>query len=196
MRVGLLGGTFDPIHLGHLRAAENAREALGLDRVAFVPAGLPPHRARPASPALDRFAMVSLATAAHPAFVAWDVELRREGPSYTVDTVSGVLDERPSDTVVVIVGADTYPEMATWRDPERLFALCTVAVVARPGEGSAGDSPLRAPYPGARGVESVSGPALPISSTQIRTRVREGRSVRYLVPDAVADYIAKRGLYA
>jgi nicotinate-nucleotide adenylyltransferase len=195
VKIGLLGGTFDPIHLGHLRAAENAREALGLERVAFVPAGQPPHRARPASPALDRFAMVSLATAGHPAFVAWDVELRRDGPSYTVDTVSRVLDERPSDVVVVIVGADTYPEMATWREPERLFALCTVAVVARPGESATG-SPLRAPFPGARGVESVPGPALPVSSTEIRQRVRDGRSVRYLVPDAVADYIAKRGLYA
>jgi nicotinate-nucleotide adenylyltransferase len=196
VKIGLLGGTFDPIHLGHLRAAESAREALGLARVAFVPAGLPPHRARPASPALDRFAMVALATAAHPDFVAWDLELGRDGPSYTVDTVSRVLDESPSDQVVGIVGADTYPEMATWREPERLFALCTVAVVARPGEATGNGAPLRAPYPGARGVASVSGPGLPISSTEIRQRVREGRSVRYLVPDAVADYIAKRGLYA
>jgi len=196
VKIGLLGGTFDPIHLGHLRAAENAREALRLEQVAFVPAGLPPHRPRPASSALDRFAMVSLATAAHPAFVAWDVELRREGPSYTVDTVSRVREERPADLVVVIVGEDTYLEMATWREPERLFALCTVAVVARPGECAANGSSLPPPGLGARGVERVSGPGLPISSTEIRQRVREGRSVRYLVPDAVADYITKRGLYA
>lgn len=188
-----MGGTFDPIHLGHLRAAENARESLSLDRVAFVPAGCPPHRPPPTSSALDRFAMVSLATAGNPHFVAWDVELRRDGPSYTVDTVSRFLQERPEDSVVVIVGSDTFSEMTTWREPERLFALCTVAVVSRAGETPL---PLRAPFPCARGVEAVAGPGLAVSSTAIRQRVREGRSVRYLVPDAVADYIAKRGLYA
>lgn len=194
MKIGLMGGTFDPIHLGHLRAAENARESLGLDRVAFVPAGLPPHRPPPASSALDRFAMVALATAANPRFVAWDVELRRDGPSYTVDTVSRLLEERPEDVLVVIVGSDTFPEMTGWRAPARLFTLCMVAVVSRPGENES-PTPLGAPFPGARGVEHVHGPGLPISSTVIRQRVREGRSVRYLVPDGVADYIAQRGLY-
>lgn len=194
MRIGLLGGTFDPIHLGHLRAAENAREGLSLDRVALVPAGLPPHRPQPASSAWDRFAMVALAAAGHPHFVAWDLEVRRDGRSYTVDTVSALVEGRPEDAVVVIVGSDTFPEMTTWREPERLFSLCTVAVVPRPGERE--DLPLKAPFPGSRGVEAVSGPALPISSTLIRQRVRDGRSVRYLVPDGVADYITKRGLYS
>ncbi len=132
--------------------------------------------------------------AANPRFVAWDLELLRDGPSYTVDTVSRLLEERPEDTVVVIVGSDTFPEMASWRDPTRLFALCTVAVVSRPGE-SESQAPPGAPFPGSRGVEQVRGPGLPISSTVIRQRVREGRSVRYLVPDGVADYIAQRGLY-
>jgi len=193
VKIGLMGGTFDPIHLGHLRAAENAREALGLHRVAFLPSGAPPHRGSPASSPLDRFAMVCLATASHPCFLAWDIEVRRPGPSYTVDTLTALVDERPGDTFVMIVGSDTYAEMTTWREPDRLFGLCAVAVVDRPGEETA-VTPL--PFPGAKGVSRVPGPGLSISATSVRERVRRGESVRYLVPDAVADYIAKRGLYA
>ncbi len=188
-----MGGTFDPIHLGHLRAAENARASLGLDQVAFVPARIPPHRDRPLSAALDRFAMVALATAGHPHFVPSDLELQREGPSYTVDTLAALRASRPDDTFVLIVGSDTFPEMRAWRESERLFALCAVAVVLRPGEGGVETAP---PLPEVRGVERVEGSGLAISSTAIRERVRRGLSVRYLVPDAVADYIAKRGLYS
>jgi len=108
-----MGGTFDPIHFGHLRAAEAAREALGLDRVLFVPAHVPPHRRGPLSAPRDRFAMVSLATAMNPAFVPSDVELRRDGPSYTVETLRQVAQELPGASLVLIVGADTYPEMST-----------------------------------------------------------------------------------
>jgi len=190
LKIGLLGGTFDPIHLGHLRAAESAREALALDRVAFVPAGAPPHRDTPVSSPLDRFAMVCLATAGHPCFLAWDTEVRRPGPSYTVDTVAALRAEHPEDAFVMIVGSDTWPEMATWRDPERLFRLCAVAVVDRPGEDP------RPPLAEGRAVTRVSGPGLPISASAVRERVRRGESVRYLVPDAVSEYIAKRGLYA
>lgn len=188
MRVGLLGGTFDPIHLGHLRAAENAREALALDCVAFMPARTPPHGKGPQATPLDRYTMVAVATAGHPAFGASDAEILREGPSYTVDTVADWLREHSGDTVVLIVGSDTYSEMATWKEPERLFSLCSVAVAARPGETVAGVG-------GAPPAEIVLGPGLPISSTEIRRRVGSGHSVRYLVPDGVADYIAKRGLY-
>ncbi len=190
-----MGGTFDPIHLGHLRAAENARAGLGLDQVAFVPARIPPHRSRPLTAALDRFAMVALATAGHPQFVPSDVELQREGPSYTVDTLTALKAGRPRDSFVLIVGSDTFAEMKTWREAERIFALCEVAVVGRPGEGGA-EGMTALPLPETRGVERVDGSGLAISSTAIRERVRQGLSVRYLVPDAVADYIAKRGLYA
>ena len=193
MRIGLYGGTFDPVHLGHLRAAENAREAMGLDLVAFLPAAVPPHRGGPLSAAADRLAMARLATASHPLFEAWDAELRRPGPSYTVETVASLLAERPSDAFILVVGADTWPEIATWREPQQLLSLVEVAVVDRPGY--AGPAP-EAPFPGARGVRRVGGPSLPISATAIRERARQGRSVRYLVPDAVADYIAARGLYA
>ncbi len=191
MRIGLFGGTFDPVHLGHLRAAENAREALTLDLVAFLPCAVPPHRAT-ASSAADRLAMTRLATAPNPRFEVWDAELRREGPSFTVDTVSALAGERPFDSFVLLVGADTWPEMTGWREPERLFSLVEVAVAERPGAPAL---ELAAPFASARGVRRVFGPALAISATAVRERVRRGQSVRYLVPDAVADYLAERGLY-
>ena len=189
MRRGVLGGTFDPVHLGHLRAAENAREELALDEVLFVPAGNPPHRTTPLSSGLDRFAMVALATARHPAFVASDVELSREGPSYTADTLEALRRGRPADALFLIVGRDTFGEMKSWKDPERLFALCTVAVADRPGAAT------DAPAASSPRFERVRGPGLAISATEVRQRVRDGKSVRYLVPEGVADYIAKRGLY-
>jgi nicotinate-nucleotide adenylyltransferase len=187
-----MGGTFDPIHLGHLRAAENAREALHLDRVLFVPAALPPHRPGPLASALDRFAMTALATSGHRPFEASDVELLRSGPSYTIDTVTHFLAQGPS-SLCLIVGSDTFVEMTGWKDAARVFAACQVAVVPRPGEDRASPEP---PFKDARGVTLVPGPALDISATAVRAHVREGRSVRYLVPGGVADYIAKRGLYS
>jgi nicotinate-nucleotide adenylyltransferase len=189
VRVGILGGTFDPIHLGHLRAAESAREELELERVVFVPARTPPHGKGPQASSLDRYAMVAAATAGHPAFVPSDIELRREGPSYTVDTLTQWLRESPDDALFVIVGSDTFAEMPSWKDPERVFALCTVAVVARPGEAS------REARAGSARAVTVDGPGLAISSTEVRQRLAAGRSVRYLVPEAVADYVVKRGLY-
>src|SRR3989442_8783637 len=188
MKIGLMGGTFDPIHLGHLRAAENAREALGLDRVAFLPSGAPPHRAGPLSSALDRFAMVCLATAAHPHFLAWDTEVRRPGPSYTVDTVKALLDERPGDAFVMIVGSDTYPEMATWREPERLFGLCAVAVVDRPGEEGTVEPP---PFLAAKRVARIGGPGPPLSPPPVPGRGRRRGSRPDPVPDAGLGYIAQ-----
>jgi nicotinate-nucleotide adenylyltransferase len=187
-RVGVFGGTFDPVHLGHLRAAENAREALGLAEVIFVPSGCPPHRAQPGGSPFDRYAMVALATAAHPGFVASDLEVGREGPSYTVDTLEALQALRPEAELVLIVGSDTYPEMATWREAERVRSLCTVAVVPRPGEDAG-------PPPADPRVARVDGAGLPISASQVRERLRQGLSVRYLVPEGVAEYIAKRRLY-
>jgi nicotinate-nucleotide adenylyltransferase len=179
------------VHFGHLRAAESAREGLGLDLVAFLPCAVPPHRGGVSS-AEDRLAMTRLATGPNPAFAAWDTELRREGPSYTVDTVAAVMEERPLDSLVLLVGADTWPEMSGWREPGRLFSLVEVAVAERPGEALA---ELDVPFAGAKGILHVTGPALAVSATAVRERVRRGLSVRYLVPDPVADYIAARGLY-
>jgi nicotinate-nucleotide adenylyltransferase len=182
-----MGGTFDPIHVGHLRAAETAREALALEQVLFVPAALPPHREAPRATALDRFAMVGLAVAEHPRFVASDLELRRDGPSFTVDTLASLKGARPDSELVLIVGSDTYPEMRGWRDAERVFTLSQVAVVTRPGAVLTEVAEAR--------VLRVPGSGVDISSSTIRRLVKEGRSVRYLVPPSVADYIDKRGLY-
>ena len=189
MRLGVMGGTFDPIHLGHLRAAESARSELGLERVVFVPARTPPHREPPVASAWDRFAMVAVATAGHDAFVASEIELEREGPSYTVDTIAALREDGGEDPVL-IVGADSFAEMAGWKDAKRLLALCSVAVVPRPGASVA--NALGAT--GAR-VLVLEGPALPISSTEIRRRVAERRSIHYFVPTVVAEYVEKRGLY-
>jgi nicotinate-nucleotide adenylyltransferase len=190
VKIGLMGGTFDPIHIGHLRAAENAREALGLDAVWFITAAQPPHRPGPLSSAIDRYAMVALATGANPVFSASDVEIRRDGPSFTVDTLEALHASAPADDFYLIVGSDTFPEIRTWKDHARVFDLCRVAVVHRPGD-------VRAEMPDlpADRVCWVEGRGLPISATEIRQRMREGHSIRYLVVDAVADYIRKRGLY-
>lgn len=189
MRLGILGGSFDPIHLGHLRAAENARETLGLEKVRFIPAGEPPHKPKDGlSSAEDRLAMVLLATASNPAFAASDLEVRRKGPSYTFETLLAITAEPEGHEVFLIVGSDTLPEIPSWREPQRIFALCTVAVAGRPG------APL-GPTPAGARVVPVSGPELPVSATSVRERARAGRSVRYLVPDAVADYIETRRLY-
>jgi nicotinate-nucleotide adenylyltransferase len=186
--VGVFGGTFDPIHLGHLRAAECAREAARLDRVLFLPAGQPPHRAGTQASALDRFAMVSLATAGHRAFAASDVELRRQGPSYTLDTLVEL--GRGGDELFLILGSDAFAEIATWREPQQVAARCTLVVIDRPGS----DPLARDPLPGAR-VLHVAGATLPISSSAVRRMRQEGRSPRYLVPEPVAEYIEKRELY-
>jgi nicotinate-nucleotide adenylyltransferase len=189
VKLGVLGGSFDPIHFGHLRAAENAREALGLAQVRFVPAGEPPHKPKGGlSAAADRLAMVRLATASNPAFAVSELEVHRHGPSYTVETLLALAAEPEGHELFLIVGSDTLPEMASWREPRRIFELCRVAVADRPG-ADRGETPA-----GAR-VVSVPGPQLPLSATAVRQRVREGRSVRYLVPDAVADYIETRRLY-
>jgi len=184
LTLGVLGGTFDPIHLGHLRAAEAVREALGLERILFVPCAEPPHRDRPAAGALDRFAMVALATSGHQAFVASDLELLRDGPSYSVDTLEALGDARP----VLILGSDALADMPGWHRVSRVLELARVAVVARPGARTPEDAPS---FP----VERVDAPLLDVSSSDIRSRIGCGQGVRYLVPDAVADYIAKRELY-
>jgi nicotinate-nucleotide adenylyltransferase len=190
MRVGLLGGTFDPIHLGHLRAAENARVALGLGLVTLMPAAVPPHREAPVASALDRYAMVALAAAGHPALVPSDLELRREGPSYTVDTVAALREAIPGSEIVLVLGSDQLPTLPDWRDPGRLLELCTLAVVERPGAAATLPQGLHRDK-----VAWVPGSEVAVSSRDLRRRLKDGDTVRFLVPDAVADYITKRGLY-
>ena len=216
LRLGVLGGTFNPIHLGHLALAESFRDRLGLDRVLFVPAGLPPHKGREGIAApLHRYAMLCLAVAGHPAFLASDVEVRRAGPSYSVDTIEALAADWPGARLFFLMGSDTFLDLPTWRTPERLVTGATLAVGAREGgtfepEGPAAravlariaargwarvpPTPLDAVMPG--DVLLIDAVSLPVSACEIRGRVRRRESVRYLTPLPVAEYIAQHRLYA
>lgn len=200
--IGVLGGTFDPIHLGHLAIAEEVREALGLERVLFVPARRPVHKpGRPVSPAEDRVAMVALAIGDNPAFALSRVEVDRDGPSYTVDTLEGLAAEaRAADRtpdLTFILSAEAYAGLPTWHRPERILELCRMAVVPRPGAAPINPAAMAKLVPGAdRRTIVLDGPRVDISGSSIRERVAVGRSIRYLVPDAVIAYIGDHGLYA
>lgn len=200
-RLGILGGTFDPIHHGHLAIAEEAREALGLERVLFIPAAEPPHKAgRRIAPAADRFAMVELAIAGNPAFAVSRMELDREGPSYSVDTVEALAAEaraagREPDLVFVMSG-ETLLELPTWRQPARLLDLCRIAVVPRGGHETPDAVWLGVHFPGrVQRFAILPGPLLAVSGSVVRARAAAGRSIRYLVPDAVARHIVDHALY-
>ncbi len=189
MSLGILGGTFDPIHLAHLRIAEEVREALSLARVLFVPAADPPWK-RAVAPFADRLEMVRLAVAPHPAFEASDVEGGRPGPSYTVETLEELRSRFPDERLWFIVGADAFAEIDGWHHAARLFELSGFAVVERPGSEGA-----TAPVPPGAEVRRVHVPLLDISASDLRRRVARGASLRYLAPDAVIDYIEKHHLY-
>lgn len=187
MTLGLFGGTFDPPHIGHLIVAQDAAETLALDRIVFVPAGRPPHKAGEViTPALIRLEMTRLATADMPGFEVDDREVRRVGPSWTVDTLAAIHAERPGEDLVLLVGADQYGVFETWKDVARLRSLCRIAVLDR--EGGAG--PVEA------GDVRVRVTRLDISASDVRDRVAAGRSIRHLVPASVEALIRERGLYA
>jgi nicotinate-nucleotide adenylyltransferase len=199
--VGICGGTFDPIHYGHLILAEDARDAFGLSRVIFMPSGhsyFKDNREEKVSSPQDRLMMTRLAVGNNPGFDVSDMEIRREGYTYTCETMEQLSAENPGTDFWFICGADSISMMKTWYCPERLFAACGVIAAFRSDETddhafrSAADE-LRKLY-GAR-IRILPARRIEISSTEIRTKIREGKSIRYLVPDAVADYIEKNGLY-
>jgi nicotinate-nucleotide adenylyltransferase len=183
MRIGILGGSFDPIHHGHLILARAAKEELDLDRVLFVPANKSPHKTdtKPAT-AEDRLKMVELAIAGEEGFEASDTELKRPAPSYTLDTLRELKKSHPQDEFVLLIGADNVAKFDTWREPEEIRRLAQIAVLDRAGKSAQHQWPV---------VHRM----IDISSTDIRTRVAAGRSIRYLTPDAVCDYIATHSLY-
>jgi nicotinate-nucleotide adenylyltransferase len=211
--IGVFGGTFDPVHLGHLRAAEDVREALGLDEIRFVPAAVPPHKNLDAvAPATARLRMLELATSGVPGFRVWPVELERSGPSYSIDTIRALRAEVGAATrIAFVVGRDAFDELHTWKEHASIFALCDVVVITRPPvrRGPAlVDIPIAARtafrYDPASGsfhhesghrVISLSVVGLDISATDIRSRLASGRSIRFLVPAAVQAYLESSTLY-
>jgi nicotinate-nucleotide adenylyltransferase len=187
-----MGGTFDPIHHGHLVAAEEVRYALGLERVIFIPAGQPWQKGEgDVTPAGKRYEMTKLATDANPSFEVSRIELDREGPTFTIDTLREIGSEVGDAQLFFITGADATHDILTWKDPDEVLGLATFVAVTRPGHdlGELDDLRVRAR------VVVIEIPALAISSTDIRRRVAEGRPIRYLVPDPVARYISDQGLY-
>jgi nicotinate-nucleotide adenylyltransferase len=202
-RIGLFGGTFDPPHCGHLMLAEWARVRLRLDRVVFVPAGTPPHkRGRRLTEAALRLALTRLAVRGNPAFTVSGYEARRAGPSFTVDTLRHFRARQPAARFYLLMGADSLADFPGWHEPAEIARLATLVVAARPavpapGAGALAAASGRALLPaGLRGrVVLLDNPPVAISSSALRARARAGRSLRYLVPDAVAAYVARHGLY-
>jgi nicotinate-nucleotide adenylyltransferase len=191
-----MGGTFDPIHYGHLAAAEEARARFGLDRVIFVPNRHPPHKEeRAVSPAEMRYEMVVLATALNPAFEASRIEVDRPGPSYSADTMERFRELLgPQVRLYFITGADAVLEITTWHDPPRLAGTCEFVAVMRPGYDLAALEQALGPELRAR-THMLEVPGVEVSSTELRRRAAAGESLRYLTPPAVVSYIEGRGLY-
>ena len=190
-RLGLFGGTFDPIHVAHLVLAEQAREQLRLDRVMFMPSAVPPHKiGRSISPAKTRMEMVELAVAGFPEFVVSDMEIKRNGPSYTVDTLSALRESHPQTELFLLLGGDSLVDFPTWRSPQEILSLASLAVMERVGSPSIELDPALAGK-----VTNVEAPFLDVSGTDLRRRIEKGRSIRFLVPAAVEAFIEAQGLY-
>src|SRR5258708_2482457 len=194
MRVGIFGGTFDPVHVGHLILAEQAREQAQLDEVWFVPAFRPPQKEdQPVTRFDQRVEMLALAIAGNPAFRIDELEKERTGPSYTVETLAELRRRHPGNTFLLLIGGDSLADLPNWYDPQGIVAQAALAVMARPGVplldavelrrrlGLAPDSPLE--------LEVVQAPLIDVSSRDLRRRVAEGRTIRYCVPRAVEVYI-------
>lgn len=187
MKIGILGGTFNPIHLGHLILAEEVREKLSLGRIIFVPAYLPPHKDNSdIAPAKDRFSMVTLAIKENKFFCVSDIEIKRDGRSYTIDTLSEFKRRYPQDEVYFIIGSDLLKYLDEWKDLSEIIKMVKFVVATRPG------------YPLEKipaYISTIPIRAVDISAFEIRQAIKEKRSFRYLVADAVYKYIIRRGLY-
>ena len=198
MRIGVLGGTFDPVHIAHLVIAEEARMRLSLEEVVFIPTGQPWLKAdKPVSPGKHRLEMVRLAISSNPFFRASSVELDRSGLTYSVDTLEKLQKEwGPEAEIYFILGMDALLTLPQWKEPARLLELCTPVVFTRPDQPPSALDELLRQVPGLKEkLELVEGPQIGVSGTEIRRRVTAGTSTRYLVPLAVEQFIAKHGLY-
>jgi nicotinate-nucleotide adenylyltransferase len=198
--IGVMGGAFDPIHVGHLAIAEEAREILGIETVLFVPTGSPPHRATAFAPAADRLAMTAAAIAGNPGFRLSRIEVDRPGPSYTLETLTLLADRartagREPD-LVLILSAETFHDLPGWHQPRRILELARIAVAPRVGHPTPDLAWLSREFPGLEErVTFLEGPRLGVSSTALRARLAAGRSIRYLVPAPVVAYIEDHALY-
>lgn len=218
MRLGLLGGSFNPIHNGHLGIARQTRDALGLDRILFVPTSQPPHKHNGSlAPAQDRYEMVRLAIASDPTLAISDVEIRRPGKSYSIDTVRLLQQEYGVQTqLFFLIGLDAFLDFPSWRDPQALLELCQFVVLSRPGLSFRSLSTIRLlppiPYPsladldagrisridaplGTQGLICLKLPPCPISASDIRARIRQGLPVANLLPPSVESYILQHHFY-
>lgn len=212
MRVGLFGGSFNPIHLGHLRAAEEVREAMELDLVYFIPAASPPHKAADGlAPADQRLRMVQLATKGNRHFMASDAEMKRTGRSYTVETVQHFRTTmRAQASLFLMMGSDSFAELETWKDADEIVRSCGIIVhsrnAAKEVEASAGSLAALERFgyskgnglyvhPGGQTLNFVTTTYLPISASVIREKLQQQKSVRYLLPADVLDYVERHGLY-
>jgi len=197
-RIGILGGTFDPPHIGHLWLATLAADSMALDRVLFMPAAQPPHKAgQPVSRATDRLLMTRLAIAGNPLLELCPIEMERPGPSYTIDSVDELQRLFPGDTTLYLVmAADSLAQIDTWREPDRLLERIEWIVGPRPGDSLPARESLEARFGDrASRIHVLHGPSLDVSSTALRERVADGHPIRYLVPRGVEELITERGLY-
>ena len=196
-RVGIFGGTFDPIHMGHLIVAETIMDEFHLDKVVFIPAAVPPHKLdKQISPAKHRYMMTMLATCSNPRFQVSDMEMHRQGPSYSRDTLAQLLEEHGSDTeFYFIVGADSVENLHTWNRIDELLTMCHFIGASRPGCMPDMEKIAQRFGPLAEKIHCLETPELEISSTEIRHRVGQKRTIRYIVPETVEQYIYKEKLY-
>lgn len=196
-RVGIFGGTFDPIHMGHLIVAETIMDEFHLDKVVFIPAAVPPHKLdKQISPAKHRYMMTMLATCSNPRFQVSDMEMHRQGPSYSRDTLAQLIEEHGSDTeFYFIVGADSVENLHTWNRIDELLTMCHFIGASRPGCMPDMEKISHRFGPLAEKIHCLETPELEISSTEIRHRVGQKRTIRYIVPETVEQYIYKEKLY-
>lgn len=196
-KIGILGGTFNPVHLGHLALARAAAHHFRLDEVWFVPCSHPPHKKAPnLASGRDRLAMLKLALQNEPRFRVKDIEIRRRGISYSVDTLRAFQKDNPDVDFYFVIGADMLPGLRTWRHIDELFKRCRFLVMQRPGTAcNASLAKLPPSYRRELRKGFFTGPQLDISSSEVRRRVRQGLSIEHLVPDPIMRYIASRGLY-
>jgi nicotinate-nucleotide adenylyltransferase len=197
VRLGILGGTFNPPHLGHLVCAQEAYGEVSLDRVLLIPASIPPHKSVEHEPGPEhRLELCRLAVAGDERFAVSDMELQRAGPSFTVDTLKMLSTQAPQDELVLILGGDIAAGLAEWHEPEQVLELATVAIAERRGTTRGAVDRTLAQLRGGDRARFFAMPRIGISSTMLRRRVAAGQSIRYFVPDQVEEYIQRHGLYS